>query len=428
MRTFIAFILLLFMAGVAAAQTDPFVDKMVQAVSKQRVTDYVQTLQDFQTRHTYTQGNTDAGVWLYDFFTNLGIEVEYHQFTFGSHTEYNIIARIQGKMAPDEIVAISGHFDSTSNNPYVLAPGADDDASGIAAVLETALIFKDYQFERTVEFMCFNGEEQGRQGSKAIASDYKAAGKDLVAVLNNDMIGYWPTAWQRDLDVAYEPISRWLAEHVISACDRYVGIPAEKQMSGVCRDDHVSFTDIGYSAITNMDCWQAHNGGPETTPHYHKTTDTIDTLNLDCMTEAVQVNVAALAELAGPLSLSTNDDTISAGTGGSAGLALTAGPAEANRLYMIFGTISGTSPGTTLPGGLVLPINWDFFSDFVIILVNSPFLQAFMGTLDGSGAASAILDTQGPVPGAAGITMNYAFAMNNPWNFVSNPIQVEFVP
>ncbi len=285
----------------ADAETDPLVEEMVTAVSEARVTGWVQALQDFDTRHTYTQGNTDAGDWLVDYFTDIGVMVERHAFSFSGHTEENIIARIPGTTYPDEIVIISGHFDSTSEQPTTLAPGADDDASAIAAVMEAAFISRDYPLQRTVEFICYNAEEQGRRGSIAVAQDYLAADKDIVAVLNADMIGYWPTGWGRDLDVAYEPVSEWLADAVISACDRYVGIPISKKLSGVCRDDHVSFTALGIPAVTAMDCWEAHNGGigGESTPFYHRSTDTIETLNLPCMTQAIQVSIAALAELAG---------------------------------------------------------------------------------------------------------------------------------
>jgi len=286
----------------AKAETDLVVEDLVADVSQARVTSYVQTLQDFGTRYTFAQGNIDARDWLFDFFLGLGLEVELHEFTYANQTFANVIARIPGTVAPDEIVAISGHFDSVSQQSATNAPGADDDASAIAAVLESALLMSGQSFDRTIEFMCYNVEEQGRRGSQAIAVDYIAQGKNLVGVINADMIGYWPTGWDRDLDVAYEPVSEWLADHVVSAANRYVGIPISKHLSGVCRDDHVSFTDRGLSAVTNMDCWEAHNGNQngETTPHYHRTTDTIDTLNLPCMTQAIQVSVAALAELAGP--------------------------------------------------------------------------------------------------------------------------------
>ena len=284
-------------------QTDPLVEEMVAAVSQTRLVDSMQALQDFGTRYTYTQGNTDAGDWLFAYFASLGLEVERHEFSYSGQTEENIIARLPGTTLPDEVIIISGHFDSTSQQPSTLAPGADDNASAIASVLESALIYKDYEFERTIEFVCFNAEEQGRRGSTALSAEYQSAGTDLIAVVNTDMIGYWPTGWQRDLDVAYEPVSLWLADHVISASDRYVGIPIARHLSGSCRDDHYSFTSRGFAGVTNMDCWDAHNGGigGESTPHYHRTTDTIATLNLPCMTQCVQVNVAAAAELAGPV-------------------------------------------------------------------------------------------------------------------------------
>jgi hypothetical protein len=417
------------LAASILAQTDPLIEGMVQAVSKERVTGYVQTLQDFQTRYTFTQGNTDAGNWLYDFFDGIGLEVERHEFIYASSTEENIIARIPGRMRPDEIIAISGHFDSTSDNPYNLAPGADDDASGIAAVLEAALVFKDYQFQRTIEFWCFNAEEQGRQGSQAIAGDYYAAGKNIVAVVNSDMIGYWPSGWSRDLDVAYEPVSEWLADSIVSICQRYVGIPIQKHPSGSCRDDHVSFTNLGYSAITNMDCWEAHNIGGETTPHYHRTTDTIETLNLDCMTQCVQVSVASVAEMAVPLSLTADDYSISSSAGGTIALRITAGPGEASRTYAICGSVSGTQPGIQLPGGPVLPINWDPFSDFVRNNLNSAMFTDFMGNLDMRGKATALLVVPpGLLEGMEGIDFYFAYPLLNPLDFASTPIRIGVVP
>ena len=413
-----------------SAQTDPLTEKMVEAVSTARLTGYVQSLQDFQTRYTYTQGNTDAGNWLYEFFAGLGLEVERHSFTYGgSHTEENIIARIPGSTHPDEIVAISGHFDSTSENPYNLAPGADDDASAIAGVLEAALIFKDYQFERTIEFWCFNAEEQGRRGSQAIAIDYIAAGKEIMAVVNSDMIGYWPTGWGRDLDVAYEPVSEWLADSIIATCQRYVGIPIQKHPSGACRDDHVSFTDLGIPAVTNMDCWEAHNGGGENTPHYHRTTDTINTLNLDCMSQVVQVNVASVADLAGPLSVTADAYKISAAAGGTITLRLTAGPEEASRQYAILGSTSGTEPGFQLPGGPVLPINWDRFTDFVIDNLNTPMFLDFMGNLDAQGMATAqLVVPPGLLEGWEDVDFYFAYPLLNPPDFASTPIVIDVIP
>ena len=114
--------------------------------------------------------------------------------------------------------------------------------------------------------------------------------------------------------------------------------------------------------------------------------------------------------------------------GGTVKLYLFAGAANALRNYLVFGGVSGTGPGTPLPGGqATLPVNWDLFTNVVIGLANSPLFADFMGTLDGTGDATATL-TLPPVPGMAGAVMVYAYALNKPWDFVSNPVTVKIVP
>jgi hypothetical protein len=120
-------------------------------------------------------------------------------------------------------------------------------------------------------------------------------------------------------------------------------------------------------------------------------------------------------------------DKISATTGGKSNFALQAGPVHAYRTYVVFGGLSGTSPGTPLPGGSVtLPINWDLFTNIVINMANSLFFHQFLGKLDGGGDASATLNLP-PVPGAAGLIMYFAFALNNPWDFASNAVDIHVV-
>lgn len=115
-------------------------------------------------------------------------------------------------------------------------------------------------------------------------------------------------------------------------------------------------------------------------------------------------------------------------TGGTAQFSLDAGVANANRNYLLLGGISGTDPGTLLPGGeAVLPLNWDGFTTLVVIYANSSLFQNFMATLDGQGSGSAQLNL-GPVPGFAGTMMYFAYALDKPWNFASNPVTIEIVP
>ena len=123
------------------------------------------------------------------------------------------------------------------------------------------------------------------------------------------------------------------------------------------------------------------------------------------------------------------DATVSIATGGRVTLDLVAGMANANRKYLIAGTLSGTSPGTPLGNGLTAPLNWDSFSDWTIRNVNGPVLNNFSGTLDANGFAIAVLDTLGPVSASySGLTAHFAFVLLKPLDFVSNAIPIALLP
>lgn len=127
-------------------------------------------------------------------------------------------------------------------------------------------------------------------------------------------------------------------------------------------------------------------------------------------------------------SLIATGHEISEASGGVVDLHLHAQVKNAGRNYIVLGGVSGTSPGVPLPGGHVtLPLNWDLFTNIVINLINTPNFWNFMGSLDGDGRAMAQLNL-GPVPGAAGVTLYFAAALNKPWDFTSNPVAVNLVP
>jgi hypothetical protein len=118
--------------------------------------------------------------------------------------------------------------------------------------------------------------------------------------------------------------------------------------------------------------------------------------------------------------------------GGTINFSLNAGPANANRSYLLLGCISGTSPGTPLPDGTILPINWDLLTNFVLAFLNTPIFQNFLGTLDAAGSGSATFDTLGPLPkGTAGVVMSFAYAL--PYSapggwFASNAVDIDIIP
>jgi hypothetical protein len=118
--------------------------------------------------------------------------------------------------------------------------------------------------------------------------------------------------------------------------------------------------------------------------------------------------------------------------GGTVNLGLYAatfgGPTYRLRDYIIVGGVSGTLPGTVLPGGKTLPINWDYFSDIVMSLVNTSLFPNFLSKLGVDGSSTAQINAPALPPGTAGLIMNFAYCTGNPFDFVSIPIEIEVVP
>jgi len=112
----------------------------------------------------------------------------------------NIVATKTGLVNPQRQYILCGHYDSISWMPWEEAPGADDNASGVAAVMEIARILKDYHFRSTIKFICFSAEEVGHLGSRHYAEEALREGDQIAGVLNLDMIAY-ADSLPEDLDV-----------------------------------------------------------------------------------------------------------------------------------------------------------------------------------------------------------------------------------
>lgn len=214
----------------------------------------------------------------------------------------NVIATKPGTVSDDQVV-ICGHYDSISEDPYNLAPGADDNASGTAAVLEAARVMAPYPYERTIKFICFSGEERGPYGSGAYVDSVKQAGDVIIGTINLDMIGYVDAA-PESVDVIGNTASEWLADLTVDCGNVYVpGLPSLKTIDDTrMTSDHASFWLAGYSALELIE------DSPPVYPHYHTTTDTLGNLTQSFATDVVKLAVATVAELAVP-------DTAAAGIG-----------------------------------------------------------------------------------------------------------------
>ena len=142
----------------------------------------------------------------------------------------------------DEIVLMTAHLDSTSTNPTTLAPGAEDNASGVSALMEAARLFRFYKFDRTIKIIFFTGEEQGLYGSEAYVDDHSDEMDDIVGVINLDMFGY-----DADNDGCFE---------------LHVGTRTDSNVVGSCFTDVITNYNLNGCVIFNFFNYAVYNTIP----------------------------------------------------------------------------------------------------------------------------------------------------------------------
>ncbi len=250
-------------------EPDPVIQEMVNQVSIATVNGHVQRLQDFRTRHSSSDSADAAARWIRDQFLSYGIaDVSFHNWS--STYSDNVVAVIPGVHDPDKIVVLGGHYDSTTPTSGN-APGADDDASGTACVLEVARILSNYQHDYTLTFVAFSGEEQGLLGSEAYASRARANGDDIIGMIQVDMIGYLQGGDALDLDIISNSSSAWIRSLVIEVGGLYVpGFSiVSGSLPGGASSDHASFWANGYDAILFFE------DSGDYSPYIHTTNDIV---------------------------------------------------------------------------------------------------------------------------------------------------------
>ena len=175
---------------------------------------------------------------------------------------YNVVARQTGLTAPNEIYIIGAHYDSVGN------PGADDNASGVAGVLEIARVLSQYRFAATITFVAFDREEDGLLGSKAYAGDANARDDDIRGMISLDMIAYNRAGASHDRAYLYgrtDPIRNALG----GALTSYGGLSYTIQ-GHVDLSDHAPFEWNGYPACLLIEAGVWDN------PNYHGPNDNVD--------------------------------------------------------------------------------------------------------------------------------------------------------
>ncbi len=171
-------------------------------LSQMQASNIVQTISDLSNNYTnryyQTSGGVNASDWLKNKWLTMAngrTDITVEQFTHSGWKQKSVIATIKGTDNPNEIVVLGGHLDSINGSgttETTRAPGADDDASGVASITEIyrTLLANNYKPRRTIKFMAYAAEEVGLRGSAEIANSFSAAGANVVGVVQLDMTNY----------------------------------------------------------------------------------------------------------------------------------------------------------------------------------------------------------------------------------------------
>lgn len=353
MKSFVSFIIVCFTFS-CFSQTDQRIYDIINAVSSERIKADITTLANFGTRNTFsdtisnTRGIGAARRWIKGEFEAISkdcnncLDVFYQKdFVKAEGNDripqdtwiVNVAAVQKGTKYPNRYIIMSGDIDSRNSDGSDFtkdAPGANDNASGMAGAIEAARVLSKHKFESSIVYLGLSGEEQGLFGGKGFADYAKAQGWEIIGVLNNDMIGNIEgvngVISNRDFRIFSEPvpptetererqmrrfyggevdgISRQLARYVLKTTQTYM---PEMNPMMIYRLDrfgrgghHRPFNDLGWAGIRIMEAHENYNQQHQDirTENGIEYGDKLKFVNFDYAAKLTAVNAINLASLA----------------------------------------------------------------------------------------------------------------------------------
>ncbi|MCI0338833.1 MAG: M20/M25/M40 family metallo-hydrolase [Acidobacteria bacterium] len=263
------------------------VRRVVEQASVNRIFEYEKALFDFDSKHITRPGNRKAAEYLFGAYKSFGYEPQYQCFESRTALDgktCNVLATLRGSENPELVYVVGSHFDSVT-----AGPGADDDTSGTAALLEAARMLAGHPMPATIIFASFTGEEGGLLGSREFVRRAQADKTKITAALNNDMIG-WANDNRLDNTIRYTNAGiRDIQHAAASLFTRLITYDARYHRGTDATAFFETFGDIlggigSYPVLGN--------------PHYHTATDLLETINHQLITETSKTTVATLMLLA----------------------------------------------------------------------------------------------------------------------------------
>ena len=286
-------------------EENAIIREMMNQVNMDSLQATVQYLQDYQSRVWNSQNAFDASDWIAARMQALGLEVEQQAFNastwLGSgQAAPNVIGIQRGTVYPDVYVVCGSHFDSFSWEAYSgggNAPGADDNATGVASVLESARIMTQYEFEYSIIYCAYGCEEMGLYGSEAYASRCQQQSMEILGYFNNDMNGYL-YGDVIHIDCIYPNSVAPIGDYYMNIGNVYFPeLPIRHVNFNDGDSDHTSFNNHGYMGIYPFEDYQHYS------PYIHTPNDLIGTSvnSWEMSQQYCRMNIGCLAEIANPV-------------------------------------------------------------------------------------------------------------------------------
>ena len=310
--------------------------KMIDSVSVIRLQTHIDNLQragGYWSRVNFTPGNDSAVKYVFNEFkknrglTSVFLDTFYiagAQPPYNTRPLFNVVAVLEGKKNPNNVAVIGAHIDCSASRMdsalwngqwnTMRVPGADDNASGVAGVLELARVLGDTAFafsnDHTIVFIAFGAEEAGivypgyEIGSMHYASKAKEQGTNIIAMASLDMIGFNDLN-NMYLNISADEQSQWLGKHIVAMNDSFdLDILLNAPPFAYGRwSDHAPFWDQQFPAVCIIECSPPWNGNEyyHENIFYHTSSDTLGTLNLNLVKKATQLALASFVTLTSPV-------------------------------------------------------------------------------------------------------------------------------
>ncbi len=283
--------------GEKAAKNSEIAD-MIQQINESTLKKHVQAIQDFGPHPTGSKACNDVRDYIYGKLESMNLSVRYDDWSLRGKSGKNIEGTLQGRGSCGGIVIVCAHYDSV-----LVSPGADDDGSGVSAVLTIAEIMSCYTFNSTVRFVLFSGEEQGRLGSREYVKEAYKKGDNIIGVIALDGIGYAVSSEEGSkIKNLVDNESFWIADasrRINDLYGEYIGLDIIR-LPNEPISDHQSFLDYGYDASYFLEY--------TLDPYYHTSEDRIEYMNMTYLMKVSRLTIGTLAYIANSNHAISDDD------------------------------------------------------------------------------------------------------------------------